>query len=123
MQWEVEYTDEFGAWWESLSQDEQISVRAAVEVLGERGPALGRPYVDSIKNSKFPNMKELRARAQHGGEPYRILFAFDPRRAAILLIGGNKVGNRRWYREFVLKADKLYEAHLKTLTDEDHGRG
>jgi hypothetical protein len=121
MQWEVEYTDAFGAWWDSLTEAEQISVRASVQVLGERGPALGRPHVDSIKGSKFPNMKELRA--QHSGEPYRILFAFDPRRTAILLIGGNKIGNNRWYREFISKADKLYEAHLRTLTHEDHGRG
>jgi hypothetical protein len=117
MQWDVEYTDEFGAWWSCLTEQEQISVRAAIEVLGERGPALGRPHVDSIKNSKFSNMKELRA--QHGGEPYRILFAFDPRRTAILLIAGNKVGNSRWYQEFVPKADSLYEEHLKTLKDEE----
>jgi hypothetical protein len=117
MQWEVEYTDEFGAWWDTLASEEQFSVRAAVIVLGQRGPSLGRPYVDIIKNSKFSNMKELRT--QHRGEPYRILFAFDPRRAAILLIGGNKVGNNRWYREFVPVADKLYEEHLKTLKHED----
>jgi hypothetical protein len=121
MQWEVEYTDEFGAWWESLAAEEQYSIRAAVIALGERGPSLGRPHVDSIKNSKFPNMKELRA--QHAGEPYRILFAFDPRRAAILLIGGNKVGNNRWYKEFVPIADKLYEEHLETLRSEDRGHG
>jgi hypothetical protein len=117
MQWDVEYTDEFGAWWDSLAEGEQDSVRVAVVVLGERGPSLGRPHVDRIKSSKFPNMKELRA--QHGGEPYRILFAFDPRRAAILLLGGNKVGNNRWYREFVPKADELYEEHLKALEHED----
>ncbi len=66
-------------------------------------------------------MKELRS--QHGGEPYRIPFAFDPRRAAILLIGGNKVGNNHWYSEFVPKADKLYEEHLKMLKHKDQHRG
>jgi hypothetical protein len=121
MQWEVEFTNEFGIWWDGLNEDEQDSIRIAVGVLGQRGPSLGRPHVDSVKNSKFSNMKELRA--QHAGEPYRILFAFDPRRAAILLIGGNKVGNNRWYREFVPKADDLYEDHLRTLKREGSDNG
>jgi hypothetical protein len=67
-------------------------------------------------------MRELRI--QHKGEPYRVLYAFDPRRTAILLIGGNKGGNDRWYEEFVPRADKLYEDHLAVLVKEGliHGK-
>jgi hypothetical protein len=63
-------------------------------------------------------MKELRT--QHAGRPYRTLFAFDPRRVAILLIGGDKTGNNRWYEEFVPLADKIYAEHLKEITEEGH---
>ncbi len=82
--WEVEYTDQFGEWYLSLSDADQERVVAAVEFLGERGPGLGRPHVDSITASRHSNMKELRPR---GGQ-LRVLFAFDPRRIAILLLGG-----------------------------------
>lgn len=92
MAWDVEFTDEFGAWWDGLTEAEQDSVAADVRVLGEFGPALGRPHVDKVKGSRFLNMKELRV--QYAGKPYRILFAFDPRRTALLLIGGNKNGQR-----------------------------
>ena len=61
-------------------------------------------------------MRELRT--QHRGDPYRVLYAFDPRRSAILLIGGNKVGKDRWYNENIPIADRLYDAHLKLLEDE-----
>lgn len=115
-EWEVEYTDEFGAWWSSLTVAEQEDVRASVAVLRSIGPSLGRPHVDSVDSSKHANMKELRV--QHRGRPYRVLFAFDPRRTAILLIGGNKTGKRRWYQEFVPVADRLYDEHLETLRRE-----
>lgn len=77
---------------------------------------LGRPQVDSIQSSKHHNMKELRV--QHAGEPYRILFIFDPRRAAVLLIGGTKAGNERWYEEFVPLADAIYDRYLDELRTE-----
>jgi hypothetical protein len=115
-EWEVEFTDEFGAWWEGLSEAEQVDVRAEVSLLRRFGPTLGRPHVDSVASSKHGNMKELRV--QHRGRPYRVLFAFDPRRAAILLIGGNKTGKGRWYKEFVPIADRLYDEHLETLRRE-----
>ena len=86
MAWEVEYTDEFGAWWEGLTDGEQEAITAAVAFLEERGPGLGRPLVDTVQGSRHPNMKELRPPAGN----LRILFAFDPRRTAILLIGGDK---------------------------------
>jgi hypothetical protein len=79
MEWEVEYTHQFGDWWEGLSEAEQEDIDAKVRLLEQRGPALGRPHVDSVKGSKHSNMKELIV--QHAGRPYRVLFAFDPRDA------------------------------------------
>jgi hypothetical protein len=96
--------------------EEQEDVRASVNVLRQCGPSLGRPHVDSVVRSRHPNMKELRT--QHAGRPYRTLFAFDPRRVAILLIGGDKTGNDRWYDEFVPLADKIYAEHLKEIAEE-----
>ncbi|HWL95373.1 MAG TPA: type II toxin-antitoxin system RelE/ParE family toxin [Phycisphaerae bacterium] len=114
--WEVEYTDEFEAWWEALAEDVQESLAHDVDVLAQIGPGLGRPRVDTIHGSKFRNMKELRT--QHKGEPYRTFFAFDPRRCAILLIGGCKTGDDRFYEEYVPWADKLYQEHLDELKRE-----
>jgi len=89
--WEVEYTEEFEAWWHTLLADEQRHIAQAVELLAEYGPCLGRPLVDTIAGSRHPNMKELRASST------RSLFAFDPRRTAILLLGGDKSGHwRSW---------------------------
>ena len=87
-----------------------------VGLLRLHGPNLGRPTVDTVRDSRHQNMKEVRI--QHAGDPYRILFCFDPRRTAILLIGGNKAGNDRWYREFAPVADRLYEEHLEELKKE-----
>ncbi len=115
-EWEVEFTDDFGTWWNTLTVAEQADIRAEVNLLRRFGPSLGRPHVDSLASSKHANMKELRI--QHHGRPYRVLFAFDPRRMAILLIGGDKTGKRRWYREFVPLADRLYDEHLETLRKE-----
>jgi hypothetical protein len=85
MAWEVEFTNEFGAWWNNLTAEEQEDISAVVNVLDEKGPSLRRPYVGTIADSRHPNMKELVI--QRVGRPYRVLFAFDPHRAAILLIG------------------------------------
>lgn len=113
MGWEVEYTDEFGEWWDRLDEDEQDSVAAIVQVLEARGPSLPHPYSSSIKSSRHNHMRELRV--QHKGRPYRILYAFDPRRVAILLIGGSKEGDDRWYESVVPAADSLYDDHLRSL--------
>ena len=116
MAWEIEFTDEFGGWWDSLSEEEQAAVDAKVRLLAEDGPSLGRPHADSLaKMSKHPNMKELRI--QHAGDPYRVLFAFDPRRMAILLLGGRKA-DEKWYKDAVPRADKLYDEHLEGLRRE-----
>lgn len=113
MKWIVEYTDEFGEWWETLTEAEQESIAVSVGLLEIMGPNLPRPHSDTVKGSRFTNMKELRT--QHAGKPYRTLYAFDPRRAAILLIGGNKAGNNNWYEKFIPIADKLFEDHLEEL--------
>jgi hypothetical protein len=124
MEWEVEFTAEFESWWNSLSEDEQVDVNAKVILLQKLGPSLPRPHADLIHSSRHANMKELRI--QHSGRPYRVLFAFDPRRSAILLIGGDKTGNDRWYEEFVPVADGLYDRHLEALKKDrrksDHGQ-
>lgn len=113
MAWEVEHTDEFEEWWDSLSEDEQESVAASVQLLEECGPRLPFPYSSGINGSKHSHMRELRT--QHDGRPLRTLYAFDPRRAAILLLGGDKTGNDRWYEENIPIADRLYDEHLEQL--------
>ena len=121
MEWAVEFTDEFERWWNALSEDEQDSVDQMVRLLQARGPSLGRPHADLIHSSRHANMKELRV--QHAGRPYRVLFAFDPKRCAILLAGGDKTGNDRWYEEFVPIADRLYDEHLAALEKEKKNNG
>ncbi len=121
MAWMVEYTDEFGAWWETLDEGEQVSVAAVVQLLEMKGPHLPYPYSSGINVSRHPHMRELRI--QHSGEPYRVLYAFDPRRTAILLLGDNKTGDGRWYEIFVPIADKLYDEHLDTLKSEQRSDG
>jgi len=111
--WLVEHTDEFRRWWISLSHDEQESVDASVRLLEARGPHLPFPHSSRIVSSRHATMRELRI--QHQGKPYRVLYAFDPRRIALLLIGGEKTGNDRWYAQVVPVADRLLEAHLNDL--------
>ena len=114
--WAVEYTDEFEEWWHKLTESEQIDITASVGLLEKCGPNLRHPHSSGIHGSTFTHMRELRI--QHAGRPYRILYAFDPRRTAILLIGGNKIGNDRWYEKYVPIADDLYEQHIATLKKE-----
>ena len=118
--WEVEFTDEFEDWWHTLSETEQGKIDARVGLLMERGPNLGFPFSSQVTTSRFPEMRELRA--QSGGDPLRMLYAFDPRRTAILLIGGDKTGGNRWYETNVPIADRLFERHPRTIEEgEDHG--
>jgi hypothetical protein len=116
MTWEVEYTDEFEQWWESLTVEEQASIAASVELLENFGTNLKFPHSSGINGSQYDHMRELRT--QHQGRPYRTLYAFDPRRAAILLIAGDKTGDNRWYEVNVPVADRLYDEHLKQLKKE-----
>ena len=121
MVWEVEFTDEFGEWWGTLNEQEQDTVDTAVHLLEDRGPALQFPHSSGIQGSRHGHMRELRI--QYQGSPYRVLYAFDPRRAAILLIGGNKEGDDRWYDRFVPIADNLYDVHIQELEQEEEENG
>ena len=117
MAWDVEYTDEFETWWiNELDNAGRESVAAYVALLEERGPALEYPYSSGIRRSRYSHLRELRI--QHEGRPYRVLYAFDPRRTAILLIGGTKKGDDRWYEVNVPLAEKLYATHLEQLMEE-----
>ena len=116
MSWEVEYTDEFGQWWQGLAEGQQDAVTARVELMMEHGPNLPFPFSSGIVGSRHGVMRELRA--QSGGRPLRVFYAFDPRRTAILLIGGDKTGNDRFYEEYVPVADDLYDKHLEELRRE-----
>lgn len=116
MKWEIEYTDEFEVWWVSLNETEQNTIAASVGQIERLGPSLGFPYSSSITTAKHDHLRELRV--QHKGQPYRVLYAFDPRRTAVLLIGGNKTGDDRWYETFVPLADRLYDQHLELLRQE-----
>jgi hypothetical protein len=109
----VEVSDEFIDWYTALSEDEQESVNFSVDLLEQAGPVLGRPHVDVVRDSRHANMKELRV--QHRGRPYRIFFAFDPRRNAYLILGGDKTGDPNWYETNLSKADDIYGAHLREL--------
>ena len=114
--WNVEFTDEFFDWWNSLRVSQQDALQTSIELLEMSGPALGRPHADTVKASRHPNMKELRT--QCAGKPLRVFFAFDPRRSAILLIGGDKTGDKRFYDRMIPLADALYDSYLKELRTE-----
>jgi hypothetical protein len=111
--WEVEFSDEFEKWWDSLNATEQKSVDFTVSLLQELGPALKMPHSSGVESSRHKHMRELRV--QHEGRPYRVLYAFDRRRAAMLLIGGDKTGNERWYEEYVPLADRIHDRHTQQL--------
>ena len=116
--WEVEYTDEFGQWWDGLTSHQQEALDDRVMLLAEHGPGLKRPVVAEIRASRHSNMKELRVSA---GGALRVLFVFDPRRVAILLLAGDKSGKwDEWYRWAVPRADELYDRHLQELGLKDH---
>jgi hypothetical protein len=116
MKWHVEEHGQYTEWFEEQAEELQDEILAVVGLLQREGPTLSRPYADTLKGSQHSNMKELRV--QYQGEPWRILFAFDPRRFAILLVGGNKTGNARWYKESILIADKRFTEHLESLQDD-----
>lgn len=114
--WEIEGTDEFAAWYGSLNALEQERVDYVVSKLEASGPALPRPTVDTVNGSRFSNMKELRINRP----PLRIFFAFDSRRYAILLIGGDKTNDPAFYDRMIPVADRLYADHLAHL-ETQHG--
>jgi hypothetical protein len=109
---EVQYTDDFEAWWETLSEAEQVDVAAVVETLAERGVSLKFPLSSAIKGSRHA-LRELRI--QSGGHPLRVFYAFDPKRRAVLLIGGDKTGNARFYEQMIPRADTIFEEYLREI--------
>lgn len=116
MAWDVEQTDEFEQWWNDLTEAEQKSVATVVGLLTATGPLLREPHAKPIITSRHAHMRELRI--QHNGRPYRVLYAFDPRRTAILLLGGDKTGDDRWYDRNVPKADDIYDTYIKEIKEE-----
>jgi len=113
MAWEILTAVEFDRWWESLDAKERESLAASIERVRQLGPMLGRPHADTVARSKHRNMKELRT--QHRGRPLRTFFAFDPVRRAVLLIGGDKTGDKRFYDRMIPLADAIFDAHLAAL--------
>jgi hypothetical protein len=119
--YEVERTDEFTAWWDGLSQNEQIEVAKIVGALAEKGPDLKRPYVGKIEGSKkIQNLKELII--QFAGHPYRVFFMFDERRVGILLLGAKKTGGKKaqaaWYNARISQLESIYEQYVAELKKE-----
>lgn len=117
MEWTVLLDEEFEDWLDSLESGIRIRIVASAGKLKAFGPSLGRPSVCAVKGSRFPNMKELRI--QCGGDPWRVLFAFDPARKAVLLAGGNKRGDKQWYSRHIALADERFQRHLDRMI-KDH---
>lgn len=115
MSWSVAFGDEFDREFEDLALAVQDELLATAKLLGTFGPQLGRPHADTLNASSYANMKELRFEAEGG--VWRVAFAFDPERRAILLVAGDKSGGseKRFYKALIAKADKRYQAHLDRL--------
>ena len=122
MAWAVEFDPAFDPEFEALPEDVQDELLAHAKLLETFGPMLGRPRVDTLKGSRHANMKELRFDA--AGGVWRVAFAFDPRRHAIVLVAGDKSGGseRRFYRALIRRADERFEAHLSRLNRERRRR-
>lgn len=123
--WDVEFDDAVFEWLTGLEEESFVQVRAAINMLRDRGPQLGRPLVDTVTGSRHKNMKELRP-GSAGRSELRVLFAFDPSRSAILLVGGDKAGRwQDWYRSAIPLADDRYDRHLEALRKkpDDGGAG
>jgi hypothetical protein len=119
--YEIERTEEFTAWWNNLTEKEQIAVAKIVGVLAEKGPNLKRPYVGKVEGSKkIPNLKELII--QFAGDPYRVFFMFDVRSVGILLLGAQKTGGKKaqtaWYKARIAELDPIYEQYVRELKEE-----
>lgn len=117
MTWIVEFTDEFEGWWTELDETVQDAIDRVVGVLEQRGPTVPFPHSSDVQGSQHGNMRGLRV--QVGGDPYRVFCAFDPRRMAILLIGGCKTGDDRFYERMIPIADRVYDEHLEQLDREE----
>jgi hypothetical protein len=118
VKWEVSFHEEFDTEFDALSETVQDEILAHAKLLEQFGPQLGRPRVDTLKGSRHANMKELRFEAADG--VWRVAFAFDLKRNAILLVAGDKSGGseKRFYRQLIAKADKRFDGHLARLKKE-----
>jgi hypothetical protein len=121
MSWTVQIADEFQSEFLALDRAVRIELAANAVVLEQFGPHLGRPRVDTLNGSRHTNMKELRFRSTNG--VWRVAFAFDPRRRAILLAAGEKrgIGEGRFYRALIRRADSRFDAHLARMTELGEG--
>ncbi|MGY2797783.1 hypothetical protein ACVWV0_001959 [Ewingella americana] len=110
--WDINTTDLFDAWFEIQDERVREDVLAIIGILSEDGPMLGRPFADSVRGSKHPNLKELRIQSR--GDPFRAFFAFDPTRQGIILCAGCKVGlnEEYFYKDMIAIADAEYSKHL-----------
>jgi hypothetical protein len=115
---EVLFTDEFQTWWEALSEGQQDAVAVAVGVLADRGVGLGFPRSSAIRGSRI-GLRELRV--QSSGRPLRVFYAFDPRRKAVLLLGGDKTGRPRFYREMIPLAERIFEEYVAETGQDEEG--
>lgn len=114
MPWTVSFAEEFEREFDELPQEVQDAILARALLLEREGPSLGRPHADTLTGSKHANMKELRCNAADG--VWRIAFAFDPDRQAILLVGGDKSGGKekRFYKRLIARADERFDRHLES---------
>ena len=121
MVWDVLFHDDFAVEFAALAESLQDELLAHALLLRDFGPSLGRPTVDTLKGSKHTNMKELRF--TWTGEVWRVAFAFDPERQAILLVGSDKGGadQRRFYKRLIAVADERFDDHLSTLRASNKG--
>ena len=121
MEWDVRFDAAFAAEAKGFARAAQLEIAALAGLLRQFGPQLKRPHCDTLNGSKHANMKELRFTLPDGA--WRIAFAFDPERQAILLVGGSKSGTneRQFYKDLIRVADERFSAHLKTLL-KDGGR-
>lgn len=115
MNWTINFHDAFEAEFSEFSDSVQTELMASVRLLQTFGPQLSRPHADTLEGSKYANMKELRFKANNG--VWRVAYAFDPERAAILLVAGDKggVSQKRFYNQLISKADKRFDEHLQEL--------
>jgi len=110
---EIVISKEFENWFKDIDSTAKKDIFAALETLKVVGSSLGRPHVDTLKGSKIANLKELRVRSS--GKPYRILFVFDPKRKALLLVGGNKAEDKKFYTQMIKKAEIIYKKYLEDM--------
>jgi hypothetical protein len=111
--WKVYRTDEFKEWFDNLDFEAKEPILKDIIILSNYGPSLSRPYVDTLKGSKLNNLKELRTKFKNNY--FRIIFAFDPERDIILLVGGNKSNDKNFYSKIISKAEKIFLKHIDDI--------